>query len=126
MLMKEPRAHDEAFLARLRQLPCIYPCCGVGLHTDAAHIRMASAIYGATEAGVGAKPHDFWALPVCRHHHTLEHRIGTKRFWEKLDIDPHFVALRLYAIHQRTEDDIEALQQMRLVVLEERFAASSE
>jgi hypothetical protein len=123
MKTQEPRAHDEAFLARLRQLPCIHPCCGF-VHVDAAHIRMASSVYGATEAGVGQKPHDFWALPVCRKHHELEHSIGTRRFWEMLDIDPHFVALRLYAIHQRTKDDIEALQAMQHVVLEERFAAS--
>jgi hypothetical protein len=124
MIHKEPRAHDETYLARLRQLPCIQPCCGA-LAVDAAHIRMASAIYGATEAGVGAKPHDFWTLPLCRHHHELQHRIGTKRFWDQLGMDPHYVALRLYQIHQRIEDDLEALQQMRLVVLEERFAASS-
>lgn len=120
---KEPRARDEAFLVRLRQLPCIHPCCAF-VHVDAAHIRLASPIYGASEAGIGQKPHDFWCLPVCRKHHELEHSVGTQKFWDNLDIDPHFVALRLYAIHQRTEDDIEALKMMRHVVLEERFAAS--
>lgn len=123
MLMKEPRAHDDAFLARIRQLPCIMPSCGA-LAIDAAHIRMTSSRYRTSGAGVGQKPHDFWALPLCRYHHRLEHKIGTPRFWETLGMDPHYVALRLYQIHERIADDIEALQAMRLVILEERFAVS--
>lgn len=122
-MLKEPRVHDEDFLRRIRLLPCMVPNCREAF-SDAAHIRLASASYQATEAGIGAKPHDFWVLPLCHHHHMGEHNMGTEKFWRQLRMDPHFVALRLYAIHRKMADDLSALPAMRLVVLEERFTAS--
>ena len=123
---REPRITDEKFLSRIRQLPCIVPRCNIQ-GVEAAHIRMASAAHGQHEAGIGQKPHDTMALPCCWMHHRMsknaEHVIGTSAFWEWLGMDPHFIAERIYRAHMAIEDDIEALQAMRLIILEERFAA---
>lgn len=121
---REPRLHDEVFLDRLRQLPCIVPRCQHA--SEAAHIRMASAAHGIVESG-HAKPHDALALPCCAFHHRLsnssEHSVGTQNFWRGLRMDPHGIALRLYRAHATIDNDIQAVNAMRMIVLEERFAA---
>jgi hypothetical protein len=125
-LLREPRLHDDEFLKRVRQLPCLFPMCN-RQPVEAAHIRQARADLDITEAGIGQKPHDAMVVPLCEIHHRIgqgaEHRIGSKVFWRSVRIDPHHVALRLYIAHRRISDDMEAVQAMRSIVLEERFAA---
>lgn len=125
-LLKEPRLHDDAFLKRVRKLPCLFPLCNRKT-VEAAHVRMANSHLGVTEAGIGQKPHDAMVVPLCHVHHRIgegaEHRVGAKIFWESVGIDPHYVALRLYLAHRRIDDDLEAETAMRSIVLEARFAA---
>ena len=53
---------DQIYLARIRQLPCLD--CGVDGFTEAAHVRMQSGAFNK-HGGMGKKPEDRWALPLC-------------------------------------------------------------
>ncbi len=123
MTFREPRVHDERFLRRLRQIPCVVPRCSN--RSEAAHIGLTDYTKGVRESG-HAKPHDFLCLPCCAVHHResngAEHVVGAEKFWAGLGIDPLPLAARLYEIHQRHDDDLTAIAKMRLVVLEARFA----
>jgi hypothetical protein len=124
-LLRQPRMHDDAYLARVRQLPCLFPLCN-RRPVEAAHLRMARADLGITESG-SHKPHDAMVVPLCGLHHRMgegaEHRIGSKLFWKGCGLDPGHVALRLYLAHSNILDDLEAVEAMRSIILEERFTA---
>jgi hypothetical protein len=77
-------------LAFVRQLPCV--ACGKAAPSSAAHVRTA------TDGGVGMKPGDRYAVPLCTTCHAKQHRIGELTFWSALRIDPLNVALRLWTI----------------------------
>ena len=77
-------------LAFIRQLPCV--ACGKAAPSEAAHVRTG------TESGVGMKPGDRYAVPLCTACHAKQHRIGELSFWSALHIDPLNVALRLWTI----------------------------
>lgn len=42
---------------------------------EAAHVRLGSG------AGMGQKPDDFRAAPLCKFHHTAQHEQGEGTFW---------------------------------------------
>lgn len=42
--------------------------------TEAAHIRVG------TDGGTAMKPSDCYTIPLCSHHHDLQHRIGERTF----------------------------------------------
>jgi len=77
-------------LAFVRQLSCV--ACGRAAPSDAAHVRTG------TDGGVGMKPGDRYAVPLCTTCHAKQHRIGELAFWSALRIDPLNVALRLWTI----------------------------
>ena len=81
------RGHHLAFV---RQLPCV--ACGKAAPSDAAHVRTG------TDGGVGIKPADRYAVPLCTACHARQHRIGELTFWSALRIDPLNVALRLWTV----------------------------
>jgi hypothetical protein len=81
------RLHHLAFV---RQLPCV--ACGKAAPSEAAHVRTG------TDGGVGVKPGDRYAVPLCASCHAKQHRIGELTFWSALRIDPLNVALRLWAV----------------------------
>jgi hypothetical protein len=83
-------------LAFVRQLPCV--ACGKAAPSEAAHVRTG------TDGGVGVKPGDRYAVPLCAACHAKQHRIGELSFWSVLSIDPVNVALRLWT----TSGDIKA------------------
>lgn len=98
-----PRPHktdagrDPAYLALVRDLPCLH--CGME-PSEAAHVRMASAAFGKA-SGLGKKPDDRWALPLCSADHRLlatsQHQRGEQQFWADLGISPLIVCEQLYA-----------------------------
>lgn len=90
---KHPRIKDLAHLDFIRQLGCVV-CGGPA---EAAHVRFASAKYG-THTGMGRKPDDCFTAPLCREHHTEQHRGSEAAFWHRLGIDPHAMALSLYRV----------------------------
>ena len=52
----------------------------------------------ATDGGVGVKPADRYAVPLCTTCHAKQHRVGELSFWSALCIDPLNVSLRLWTI----------------------------
>jgi hypothetical protein len=77
-------------LAFVRQLPCV--ACGKAAPSEAAHVRTG------TDSGVGIKPSDRYAVPLCSACHARQHRKGELTFWSALRIDPVNVALRLWTV----------------------------
>jgi hypothetical protein len=67
---------------------------------EAAHLRLSSAAYGKA-SGLGKKPADKWALPLCPEHHRLaksaQHNQGEAQFWDSLGINPLSTATNLFA-----------------------------
>jgi hypothetical protein len=53
---------------------------------------------GTDGGGIGVKPGDRYAVPLCAACHAKQHRIGELTFWSALHIDPLSVALRLWSI----------------------------
>jgi hypothetical protein len=51
-----------------------------------------------TDGGVGMKPADRYAVPLCSACHAEQHRVGELHFWAALRIDPLNVALRLWTV----------------------------
>jgi hypothetical protein len=51
---------------------------------------------------MGQKPSDWWAIPLCKHHHDEQHGIGEPAFERRYGIDMRGVARGLYARWQRT------------------------
>lgn len=87
---------DPAHLARIRTLPCI-ACVRLGFvqmtKTQAHHCRQGK---------MGVRPGDDRAAPVCVKHHldqypTGLHKIGEKKFWAMIEINPDTYTERLYA-----------------------------
>lgn len=96
-----PRAidagQDAGYLALVRQCPCLK--CGME-PSEAAHVRFASAAFGKA-SGMGRKPADRDAVPLCAGCHHLDrdaqHSRGEREFWASLGINPLIVAQQLYA-----------------------------
>src|SRR6516162_12056 len=87
----EPNSRTRVqHLAFVRQLPCV--ACGKAAPSEAAHVRTG------TDGGVGMKPGDRYAVPLCDACHAKQHRIGELTFWSALRIDPLNVALRLWSV----------------------------
>jgi len=76
---------DRKHLDRMRDVPCLI--CGK-LPSDPAHLRLGHA------AGIGEKPRDDWALPLCHEHHMESHGgEGEAAFWrDKLGRDKYLLA----------------------------------
>ena len=77
-------------VAFVRRIPCL--TCGKAAPSEAAHVRTG------TDGGVGVKPGDRYAVPLCAACHAKQHRIGELTFWSALRIDPLNVALRLWTV----------------------------
>jgi len=112
---------DPAYLAMVRELPCL--CCGVEDYCECAHVRMQSAAHGK-RGGIGKKPADKWAVPLCSGCHRLDndsqHAIGEIAFWDRVGINPLLVCQRLYS--QR--GDIPAMRAVILTAIAERESRS--
>lgn len=93
---RRPRIEDPAWLALVRQMPCLV--CGYP-RSDPAHLRTAARQYGKRECGMQEKPDDWWVLPLCRTDHRAQHNRGDELAWwvSKGIHDPHAVAVALYA-----------------------------
>jgi len=104
---------NERYLALIRRLPCL--SCDTDPAGEAAHVRMSGPEKEIT--GMGLKPADRFALPLCRHCHTqgpnAQHTIGEVDFWTSLNLDPLAICRRLYAVRPN-------LSAMRDIIFAER------
>lgn len=57
---------------------------------EAAHVRTG------TDGGMGRKPSDRWAVPLCSVHHAEQHRIGESAFEARYGLNLRDTAERLY------------------------------
>lgn len=57
---------------------------------EAAHVRRG------TDGGIGMKPSDCYALPLCSSHHAEQHRIGEQSFEKKYRFAMKTVADRMW------------------------------
>lgn len=108
MLLKQrsPRTRDKGHLEALAQCPCAV--CGANPPSECAHVRVSDFDLQVEQAGMGAKPDDEIALPMCPDHHRLgdgaEHVVGTKAFWRKhATIKPLALARELYRLSPNVE-----------------------
>jgi len=86
-MIPKPISHrDPAYLDYIRSLSCAN--CG-RFPSEAAHMRCLGG------GGMGKKPSDYHAIPLCPGCHRLEHTMGVK----VLDIDPARVALNCAATY---------------------------
>ena len=108
---------DPDYLAQVRECPCLY--CGLDPCGEAAHLRMASGAYGKS-SGMGKKPEDRWALPLCGSCHRdakhAQHKRNEDEFWRSIGINPLLTATKLYA--QR--GDLVAMRAVIFVAISER------
>lgn len=96
MNQRRPRLHDPGYLTWIRLRSCI--ACGRFGPCDAAHIRSAALEYDKPSTGMGEKPDDRWALPLCRSCHLTQHAYGNELgYWKKIGRNPFQEAARLYS-----------------------------
>lgn len=114
---REIAARDEAYLAMIRQCPCLK--CGMDPAAEAAHIRRSSPAHGKFN-GTGKKPADRHTLPLCGDCHRQDndalHRIGEIAFFHLLGIDPLYACERLY----QARGDVVAMRAVSFSVIAER------
>lgn len=87
------RKKSGAYLNWIRDRPCVV--CGDNTSVEAAHIRFADLRAAKRPTGMGERPDDSWAIPLCGDHHRLQHSGNERKFWKSEGIDPIFVALAL-------------------------------
>lgn len=92
--MRHPRQFDGKHLEFLRQLPCVI--CLDNTATEAAHIRFADRSVAKPMTGMGRKPDDAFALPLCGKHHREQHTMNERAWWQSQGIDPVKTALALW------------------------------
>src|SRR5271169_5752986 len=90
------RQRDKTHLRFVALQPCLI--CG-RTPTDAHHLRFAQP------RALGRKNSDEFAVPLCRMHHSQNHRVGDEVEWWRLSgIDPLQVASRLWRISRGIAD----------------------
>ena len=101
---RRSRQRSDQHLKWLRTLPCVI--CGARGNIHAAHLRAASPRHGKLAVGIGQRPDDCWATPLCLHHHLFgveaQHEDNELAFWARHCIDPFALALALW---QASGDD---------------------
>ena len=94
MMVKEASViRSPSFLAFVRRHHCTcveLDPTGCDGEIEAAHVRRG------TDGGVGMKPSDCYALPLCREHHAEQHRIGEQSFERKYLFYMRAVADRIW------------------------------
>lgn len=102
---RNPREECPAFLAFVRRKPCC--ACHAPAPSQAAHIRMASRAAGKRSTGMGEKPSDRWAVPLCSDCHLdspeAQHKVGEQVFWYRVGVDPCSLAATLWAQFERRQ-----------------------
>ena len=88
-------------LAWLRTLPCAVAADGLcNKAMEAAHIRYTDRKAGKLDVGMGERPSDHWAIPLCSYHHRLsdnaQHSQNEWTWWTAHNIDPVKLAMALY------------------------------
>lgn len=81
--MKPRTPRSAAYLGWIRDQACCV--CYNGAPSQAAHVRIGG------HGGVGLKPSDFRAVPLCARCHGIQHQYGERSFWAGSQKDPEAV-----------------------------------
>jgi hypothetical protein len=123
IIMLAATERDPVYLARVRMMPCLR--CGVEPCGEAAHVRRQSGTFNK-RGGMGKRPADRFALPLCRGCHTADadaqHRVGEALFWLRVGLNPLLVCERLYP----ARGDLVAMRAVVLRAIAERVPGSAE
>lgn len=115
--VKHDGEREPDYLELVRACPCLY--CGVQPCGEAAHVRFANALFG-TASGLGKKPRDRLAVPLCADDHRnarhAQHKQNEEAFWIGIGIDPYGLAKRLY----EKRGDFAAMENVVRVAIAER------
>lgn len=76
---RDSRWRSQAHLTFIRSFQCSMPGCSE-LPIEAAHVRLGSG------AGMGQKPDDHRAVPLCKGHHAAQHTQGERTFWRAYEL----------------------------------------
>jgi len=100
---RQPRdAKAAAYLDWIRTLPCVI---SGATPVEAAHVSTAAIFYGHPGRGKGSKAADRWALPLSPRLHREQHGMAEGAFWKKYGVDPHLLALVLFALWDQGVSD---------------------
>jgi hypothetical protein len=111
LLKSGERKHDDDYLALIRRCPCL--ACDTDPAGEAAHLRLTAP--GKPTTGIGIKPADVWALPLCPVCHRRQHSMGELLFWRWLGLDPVAICKELWVA-----DGIEAMRAVIFAARENR------
>lgn len=99
MRPREPRVRSEQYLAFIRALPCV--ACARDPSGEAAHVRYNFEVGGERHFGMGERPHDRRAVPLCgfchRENGDSQHRVGEVEFWAARNINPILLAAAIWS-----------------------------
>ena len=94
------RYRDREHLRRVAKQPCLI--CG-RKPSDPHHLRHLQP------RALGRKASDEFAVPLCRIHHRLVHRVGNEAaWWQDAGIDPIKAARKLWEETRRAEESVPA------------------
>lgn len=79
------RFKSQRHLRHVRSHACVN--CDASAPIEAAHVRIGS------DAGMGRKPSDYYAVPLCKECHFTQHGCGERTFWEGKPVDAIIAAL---------------------------------
>ena len=116
---REPRLVDEKYLRWLRKKPCCV--CGKPAPSDACHIRFGSSFYGKRDVGMGEKPDDRWAIPMCRVCHITQHSMNEQEFYRERRILPLLLAQRLYSEFGGDGGKVQTKKRKRTTIIPKGF-----
>jgi hypothetical protein len=89
LLKGDGETRRPSYLAKIRLLPCVN--CGQEPCGEAAHLRYVQ------HPGIGRKPSDKWATPLCHDCHMSQHSRGERIWWEQVcGVDPVRLAKNLW------------------------------
>jgi hypothetical protein len=108
---RRPREKKPAYLAWLRTLPCAV--CGSYKGIEAAHYRSGDPRYSKPSTGMGERPHDRWALPLCGDHHREQHSMNEVDFWKRYGIDAALLASALWGEQGNEEAALKIIGESR-------------
>ena len=104
------RDKSPKHLDYIRSLRCCV--CHDNTATEAAHVRFNDRRAAKPLTGMGIKPDDCWTVPLCGKHHGAQHCQGERQWWDKMGIDPIFLAMALHRVsgdHEAGETIIAAV-----------------
>lgn len=87
---ESPHIRSASHLKWLRGWECAVSNDDCAGKMEAAHVRLGN------HAGMGQKPGDDQAIPLCSHHHAEQHATGEKTFQTKYKLDAIGLAAKLW------------------------------